>query len=272
MTPALRLIGRSLEAMSGPMPRLTGRIVDRLWHTPYPSKRRVEPVGAEREWYETTGGKVHAWRWGTGPTVLMLHGWGSSASRFETLGRAIAETGRSALAIDLPGHGRSYGKRTNVFEVADVAQRVAERQRDPLVGLVGHSFGGFSSLFLAANGIHVPRVISIAAPAEMEDVITIFRQQVAAGPRSEALLRAKITERYGESIADQLHLPTLLATHEDPVLLVHDRGDDEVPFETSQRLAVTVPGAELLLTDGLGHHRIIRDAAVVERMVGFLAI
>jgi pimeloyl-ACP methyl ester carboxylesterase len=271
VTPTLRLIGRSLEALAGPLPGFTGNIVDRLWHTPYPSGRRAVPAAAEVEWYPLAGGRIRGWRWGSGPTVLLLHGWGSSAARFDPIARAIAATGRSALAIDLPGHGGSYGRQTNVFEIADVAQRVAEAQDGPLAGLVGHSFGGFSSLFLTATGIGVPRVVSISAPAEMEDVITIFRQQIAAGPRSESLLRSKITERYGADIASRLHLPSLLATHQDPVLLIHDRGDDEVPFETSQRLAVTIPNSDLLLTDGLGHHRIMRDQAVIERIVSFLS-
>jgi pimeloyl-ACP methyl ester carboxylesterase len=270
VTPTLRFIGRSLETLAGPLPRLTGALVERLWHTPYPSGRRTDPHHAHREWYPVPEGRIHAWRWGQGPTVLLLHGWGSSAARFAPLAEAIATTGHSALAIDLPGHGRSYGRRTNVFKVADAAQRVAEQQEGPLVGLLGHLFGGFAALFLSAAGIGVPRVVSVSAPAEMEDVIGIFRQQIEAGPRSESLLRERIALRYGPDIADQLHLPTLLAKYPDPVLLVHDRDDADVPCETSQRLAVTIPRAQLMLTEGLGHHRLIRDPAVIQRTVGFL--
>jgi len=271
---AKQFIGRSLEALSGPLPRMTGALIDKLWHTPYPAPKRPDPSGARREWYELPGGRVHAWRWGQEDgrrdTVLLLHGWGSTASRFDALARGIAATGRSVLAFDLPGHGRSYGRRTNVFEVADVAQRIAEQQDGALAGVVGHSFGGFSALFLAAAGIATPRVVSISSPADMDDVIAIFRTQVDAGPRSESLLRQRIAERYGEDIAEHLDLPTLLARHPDPVLLIHDRDDTDVPAETSQRLAVTIPRAQLMLTDGLGHHRLTRDPAVIARVVSFI--
>ena len=52
-----------------------------------------------------------------------------------------------------------------------------------------------------------------------------------------------------------------------PALVVHDRGDREVPFEHGETLARSWPGARLMVTEGLGHRRILRDPEVVRAVV-----
>jgi hypothetical protein len=54
------------------------------------------------------------------------------------------------------------------------------------------------------------------------------------------------------------------------LLVIHDRGDREVPLDDAIRIVAAWPGAQLLETTGLGHHRLLRDARVVGRAVDFL--
>ena len=54
-------------------------------------------------------------------------------------------------------------------------------------------------------------------------------------------------------------------------LVVHDREDTEVRWAEGASIAAAWPGAELLTTRGLGHRRILRDPAVVARVIAFLA-
>jgi len=54
-----------------------------------------------------------------------------------------------------------------------------------------------------------------------------------------------------------------------PALIVHDRGDREVPFLSAQSLQRAWKGAELMATEGLGHRKLLVDPAVVERAVRF---
>ena len=70
------------------------------------------------------------------------------------------------------------------------------------------------------------------------------------------------------SIFDALELaPELTA----PVLVVHDRGDAEVPWQHGAALARAWRGSEMLMTEGLGHRRILRDPDVVAAAVAFVA-
>ena len=49
-------------------------------------------------------GPISALLWGSGPKVVFLHGGGQNAHTWDTV---ILGLGLPALAIDLPGHGRS---------------------------------------------------------------------------------------------------------------------------------------------------------------------
>jgi pimeloyl-ACP methyl ester carboxylesterase len=54
-----------------------------------------------------------------------------------------------------------------------------------------------------------------------------------------------------------------------PILLVHDRNDRVVPIEHGHRLAQAMPQSRLIQTEGLGHRRILSDAAIVQLLVAF---
>jgi len=55
-----------------------------------------------------------------------------------------------------------------------------------------------------------------------------------------------------------------------PLLVIHDREDREVRWNDGAAIAEAWPGAELMTTSGLGHHRIVSDSGVIRRVVSFL--
>jgi pimeloyl-ACP methyl ester carboxylesterase len=55
-----------------------------------------------------------------------------------------------------------------------------------------------------------------------------------------------------------------------PALVVHDLEDREVPWAEGERYARHWPGARLLSTTGLGHHRIVDDCEVIGASLRFL--
>ena len=56
-----------------------------------------------------------------------------------------------------------------------------------------------------------------------------------------------------------------------PMLLLHDEGDREVPFEDARTFVQAWPGAKLVVTSGLGHRAILRDPDVVTAAAAFIA-
>lgn len=95
---------------------------------------------------------VSSLRWGREPAeIVLLHGGAQNAHTWDTVVLAL---GRPALAIDLPGHGRSGwrddGAYTPVDLADDVAPVIAELAPDAHL-LVGMSLGGLTAMEVAVR-------------------------------------------------------------------------------------------------------------------------
>ena len=88
--------------------------------------------------------------------VIFIPGMGCHAGIYERFLCGLAERGFNVIGIDLPGHGRSSGKRgvftfSSVMDaVSDVVAYAAARYGER-VGLMGSSLGGTFALYAAAR-------------------------------------------------------------------------------------------------------------------------
>ena len=85
------------------------------------------------------------------PLVVLLHGSGMDRSVWSHQTRFLAHHGFRAVAVDLPGHGRSEGPALDSIEaIADWVARLAGALDGP-AHLVGHSMGALVALDTAAR-------------------------------------------------------------------------------------------------------------------------
>jgi pimeloyl-ACP methyl ester carboxylesterase len=120
--------------------------------------RQAGIVGAPPTVERVESGAISALRWGGDtPRVVFLHGGGQNAHTFDTV---IVGLGEPALAVDLPGHGRSawredgnYGPRQNAATLAPVLHELAPDAQ--LV--VGMSLGGLTAIRLAVSAPELVR-------------------------------------------------------------------------------------------------------------------
>jgi len=95
------------------------------------------------------------------PTVIFVHGAANDHGVWALQSRYFAYHGWNALALDLPGHGRSGGAaRSSVRELADWLARVMDASSTARAALVGHSMG--SLIVLETAAAHADRVSKIA--------------------------------------------------------------------------------------------------------------
>ncbi|HUJ58112.1 MAG TPA: alpha/beta hydrolase [Kofleriaceae bacterium] len=214
--------------------------------------------------------KLAAWRWGIGPTVLLVHGWEGRASQLGALVEPLVAARLSVVAFDAPGHGDSPDHRLYLTDLADCIADVADAT-GPLHAIVAHSFGAQASLFARSRGGVVPARTALIAPNVLvEDAVRRFAQRVGLDDVDRGALQDRLAIRNGIDFAT-LTLDRLTADASGPMMIVHDPGDREVPFEHGARLAALWPGADLRITRGLGHRRILRDPEVIRAIVAFVS-
>ena len=85
------------------------------------------------------------------PVVVLIHGAGQDHSHFRFHTRALAHAGIAALAVDLPGHGRSEGDvLDSVPGMASWVIRLLDALGVASAVLVGHSMGSLIAIEAAA--------------------------------------------------------------------------------------------------------------------------
>ena len=95
------------------------------------------------------------------PTVVFVHGAVNDHSVWALQSRYFAHHGWNALAVDLPGHGRSAGEALpRVEAIADWIVALLDAAGAAKAALVGHSLGSLA--VLDAAGRHADRVTKIA--------------------------------------------------------------------------------------------------------------
>jgi pimeloyl-ACP methyl ester carboxylesterase len=226
-------------------------------------------LASGQEFRVTSGGQgLVAWEWGAGPTIVLVHGWGSRAARFGGIAHALVERGFRVVGYDGPAHGRSSGRYASLPEFSRALQAVAEAV-GPVHGLVGHSLGGAAVTLALRDGLAARRVVLLAAPGDVVHFAHAFTRHLRLSARAGRAMRHNLETRL-QIRWDELHLPTIARGLRAPVLLVHDREDTDVPYGQAEEIAAAWPGARLMATTGLGHRAILRDPAVVAEVVAFV--
>lgn len=217
---------------------------------------------------------VVLYEWGRGDRVLVLaHGWRGRSSQFAPLVRDLVFEGYRVVAFDAPAHGESGGRRTYLFDWIDALREIQRRHGD-LHAVIGHSFGALAALIAAADGLRTERVVTVAAPADADTLLTQFQSMLGYDDRTAAAVRRRFAHRFFPTETDPF--PRISAAARPlpagiRLVLVHDEGDRQVPFGEAARLDAVDPGATTIATRGLGHGRILGSDEFLDAALAALA-
>ncbi len=135
------------------------------------------------------------------PVIVFIHGAGNDHSVWQLPARHFAWHGRSVLAVDLPGHGRSGGKPlATIDEMGSWIGRLVDAAGIGKVALAGHSMGAMIALAAAAT---LGDRLTALAMLGVATRIPVHPELLAAAQRNDHLAIDLITS-WGFSSASQI--------------------------------------------------------------------
>jgi alpha-beta hydrolase superfamily lysophospholipase len=169
--------------------------------------------------------KLYTYQWKAenpvGISVLIVHGLGEHAGRYKSLVKALNSEGIDVYSFDLPGHGKSPGKRGHIPSLDAVLDYIG-RYLDKIEGMrfvLGHSLGGLIALRAAQEHEDKIKGVIASSPAIYIKKVNPILQFIAS-------LLDKIAP--GITLSNQINPKELSRSQEeidayvnDP--LVHDR-------------------------------------------------
>jgi pimeloyl-ACP methyl ester carboxylesterase len=238
---------------------------------------------------------VHIEQAGQGEPVILLHGFGASTYSWRKMMPALA-AGFRVIAIDLNGFG--YTQRPRSFESytregqAGLVLRVMDALGFDSAHLMGHSYGGGLSLFIASR--YPERVQSLvlvdsSAPtyandrrsraASVKPLLGLYLRSFVLRPNTvrrallhsfhdDSLVTPELVREYYdrirvEGVVDAYHGltapartasgPVELEKIRMPALVVWGAEDRLISAESGRRAAARMPDSEFVLMEGVGH-------------------
>jgi uncharacterized protein len=184
--------------------------------------------------------------------VVILHGGGSAKESHFDFARGCRADGIAALAYDARGHGGSEGSfGPGAFDDA-LAMVELLRAHAPRIALRGSSMGGFQAIHAGARDPSICAVVAICPAPEAG----LLRFLATSSQELEFRCDAEACVPWLESLdlsdgASQLGPETAL-------LLLHARGDEQVPYTISEQLYEAAHEPKRLLLLPGGHHRSVQ--------------
>lgn len=214
--------------------------------------------------------RVAMWTWGDlqDKTVLLMHGWGGRGSQLGAFVGPLRQAGYSVVTFDAPAHGDSSGK-YSAFPLIEEALRAVAENVGPLAAVIAHSAGAAVTQAALMRGLETEKLIFLAPGVDPLHFTRVFGEMLGVGEPVLQRMRSRIETRYQVSLLDYQALRRA-GSQLTPLLIAHDRGDFDTPFEGARELAEQWPAARFLPTEGLGHRRILREEAVISSSLQFL--
>jgi fermentation-respiration switch protein FrsA (DUF1100 family) len=276
---ATRLVRGGMTALGTVIPPGAAEIGWRMWRS-LGTPTSVHPRDAEvharavRGELEAAGQRIATYSWGNGSeVVLLVHGWRDRASRFAALVDALESPDRTIVAFDAPANGDSTGEFTTILDYVEIIRLLSARH-DGFAAIVGHSFGVLSTFVAVREGARTDRIVGISGMHAATQLVDEFQRLSGLPARAMPGFRSRIERRTFPGIPD---IWRRFVAELDPAdvitraLLVHDRRDARVDVGQAELIAEAHTGpVRVVLTDGLGHTRILRDETVLAQIRQFV--
>ncbi len=230
---------------------------------------------------------------GSGPVVLLLHGWGGDAFSFNPLASELR--GKRLVSLSFPGFGSSQNPPIpwGVTDYAQFLQAFLEKLNiSEIDTVIAHSFGGRVAIKAIATELLLPKKLILIGAAGvsqkafsqhcMSAVIRLGKKLVAAIPLTSIRGRLKNLARHRLGSEDYRSAGGLQETfvkvvNEDlegdarniktPSLLIWGDQDEQVPLSDARMLQGHIQNSQLQIIKDGGHFVFATDTKRVAGLI-----
>ena len=242
---------------------------------------------------------------GSGPALVLLHGFMESTTMWDHFSRSLAADFR-VICIDLPGHGQSpvYHGQLTMEVMTDWVKTVLDGLEVARCVMVGHSMGGYVSLAFAdrnpemlsgiclfhshasadtvearenrrrtinivnlnKGGFIVNFIPDLFAPENIDK----YQQEIEQMQAQASLMPAEAIVAALEAMRDRSGKIEFLLNTRLPVLFIAGKEDARIPVQKVMAQAILPAHAEILILAGVGHMGFVEaQKKTLEMLRGF---
>ena len=246
---------------------------------------------------DVNGAKIFYKTQGSGPVMLLIHGYPLSGELFKNNRAALAGAGFKVVTIDLPGFGRSVAPDAN-YSIQRYAKEVLgfmDAMKIDKAVIAGMSMGGMTTLEMYKEAperfnamVLIDTTADPAGIAEKGEWLGLADQAAQMGSASLVPLllprmltgpdRQKMPGQVmhlsglvkqasyngavggGKALASRPDNNPVLSTIKVPALIIVGNEDNVTPIELAMKLQQGIPGSRLAIIPGAGHAAIFEKA------------
>ncbi len=203
-----------------------------------------------------------------GEKVLLAHGWSGRGTQLYAIAESLHKKGYHVISFDAPAHGKSTGKKTNILQW-DAAIKTLNNHYGDIGIYIGHSLGGMAVLKYCEQASNVKKIITIGSGDQMRTIFDNFIMSVGLKPKTSERMKTYFQDKYKINI-NEYDANYVVRQQQTPTLIIHDENDHDIDVSCAVNIHKQHPNANLMVTKGLGHRRILRDEKVLHKVISFI--
>ncbi len=216
------------------------------------------------------GGHIATRSWGSGPVILLVHGWSGDQSDMFAYVPVLTSQGYRVITLDLPAHGDSSGDFASIQELsAGILAVVAHLGLDRETRALGHSIGCAALTLAISRGLELSRLAFLAPPESYEKFARLFGASRGLNDEQIELMLQSLTEDLGIEV--KLVTSEISATFTMPGLVIHSSDDTVTPVSNSHKIAANWRDCTLLEVSDMGHRGLLKNQTIIEKVSQFFA-
>ena len=266
--------GKILTAIS---PFIASRFAARLFLTPFkykiPEREKDMEANTTQESINVPAinREIVVYHYGDSKKkILLIHGWSGTGTQMALIAKELVEQGYEIISFDAPAHGKAPGKISMMPFFIESIHHI-EKTYGPFHAAVGHSLGGMSILKAVKDGLSLNKLVIIGTANSVTHITKDFAQNMQLNEKVAKKMKSYFDSKFGEDM-DNYSGAISAEDVKVPTLVIHDKDDVDVHVSSAYEIAQNLEISELLITEGLGHRKILGDSEVINKITTFITV